>query len=167
MTARILVAVLLVFCTAGLLVPLGGAQAPKEQPKAQAKEDIRDLKLRDWEPKSMMVAKATVVEKPLYPVVDMHNHLGGGKERLTPAAVKRYLTEMDEAGVKAVVNLDGGWGDRLKDTLAALDEAHPGRFLTFALVNFDGIDDPKWGEREAARLEESFKARAKGLKFHK
>src|SRR5262249_5519889 len=74
---------------------------------------------------------------------------------------------MVEAGVKTVVNLDGGWGDKLKETLAALDEAHPDRFLTFALVNFDGIDDPNWGEREAKRLEESFKAGAKGLKFHK
>jgi predicted TIM-barrel fold metal-dependent hydrolase len=129
--------------------------------------DIRDLKLREWEPRSMMVTKTTVVEKPMFPVIDVHNHLGGGKERLTPETVKKYLTELNEAGVKTVVNLDGGWGDRLKETLAALDEAHPGRFLTFALVNFDGIDDADWGDREAKRLEESFKAGAKGLKFHK
>jgi predicted TIM-barrel fold metal-dependent hydrolase len=129
--------------------------------------DIRDLKLRDWEPRSMMATKTTLVEKPMYPVVDMHNHLGGGKDRLTPETVKRYLTEMNEAGVRTVVNLDGGWGDRLKETLAALDEAHPGRFLTYALVNFDGIDADDWGEREAKRLEEGFKAGAKGLKFHK
>ena len=45
-----------------------------------------------------------------------------------------------------MVNLDGGWDDRLKETLAALDEAHPGRFLTFALVNFEGIDDPPAGD---------------------
>jgi predicted TIM-barrel fold metal-dependent hydrolase len=134
---------------------------------ADPPSDLRDLKLRDWEPRSMMVTKATVVEKPLYPVVDMHNHLGGGNDRLTAEVVKRYLTEMDEAGVRTVVNLDGGWGDRLKETLAALDEAHPGRFLTFALINFDGLDDEDWGEREAKRLEESFKVGAKGLKFHK
>src|SRR5262249_43230368 len=129
--------------------------------------DIRDLKLREWEPRSMLVTKTTVVEKPMFPVIDMHNHLGGGKDRLKPEVVKRYLIEMNEAGVKTMVNLDGGWGDRLKETLAALDEAHPDRFLTFALVNFDGIDDATWGEREAKRLEESFQAGAKGLKFHK
>lgn len=129
--------------------------------------DVRDLKLKDWEPKSMMVTKVSVREKPLFPVVDMHNHLGGGKATLTAERVKRYLTEMDEAGVRTVVNLDGGWGDRLTETLAALDEAHPGRFLTFALVNFQGIDDKDWGDREAKRLEVGFKAGAKGLKFHK
>src|SRR6516225_8101444 len=93
--------------------------------------DIRELKLRDWEPRSMMVTKTTIVEKPLFPVVDIHNHLGGGKAFLTPARVQHYLTEMNEAGIRTVVNLDGGWGDRLQETLQALDQAHPGRFLTF------------------------------------
>src|SRR5262245_10595627 len=129
--------------------------------------DIKDLKLREWEPRSMMATKTTIVETPKYPVIDMHNHLGGGKQRLTPEVVQKYLAEMTAAGVKTVVNLDGGWSNRLKETLAALDEAHPGRFLTFALVNFAGIDDPNWSEREARQLEESFNAGAKGLKFHK
>src|SRR6516164_10263741 len=74
--------------------------------------DIRELKLRDWEPRSMMVTKTTVVEKPMFPVIDMHNHLGGGKEFLTTDRVKQYLAEMNDAGVRTVVNLDGGWGDR-------------------------------------------------------
>ena len=108
-----------------------------------------------------------MIEKPLYPVIDVHNHLGGGKDFLKPERVKRYLNEMQEAGVRTVVNLDGGWGDRLKETLAALDEAHPGKFLTFALLNFDGIDDDGWSEREVKRLEDGFQAGAKGLKFHK
>jgi predicted TIM-barrel fold metal-dependent hydrolase len=129
--------------------------------------DIRELRLRDWQPRSMMVTKTTVVEKPMFPVIDIHNHLGGGKAFLTPERVRRYLTEMNEAGVRTVVNLDGGWGDRLTETLQALDQAHPGRFLTFALVNFDGIDDDDWSRREAQRLEDGFKAGARGLKFHK
>jgi predicted TIM-barrel fold metal-dependent hydrolase len=134
---------------------------------AQPPEDIRELKLKDWQPRSMMVTRKSVVEKPRFPVIDIHNHLGGGKQHLTPERVQRYLTEMNEAGVKMVVNLDGGWGDKLKETVAALDQAHPGRFLTFALINFDGIDDTGWSEREAKRLEESFQAGARGLKFHK
>jgi len=153
MTGRILLAV------AAFALPVAAADPPAA--------DIKDLKLRDWEPRSMMVAKTTVVETPRFPVIDMHNHLGGGKRRLTPETVKKYLTEMNTAGVKTVVNLDGGWGDTLKETLAALDEAHPGRFATYALINFDGLDDSDWGEREARRLEESFKMGAKGLKFHK
>ena len=133
----------------------------------QEPSDIRALKLKDWTPKSMLVVKETKLDKPKFPAIDMHNHLGGGKGFLTPDRVGAYLEEMNQAGVRTVVNLDGGWGERLKETLAALDEAHPDRFRTFALINFDGIDDEKWTERETARLEESFKAGAKGLKFHK
>jgi predicted TIM-barrel fold metal-dependent hydrolase len=134
---------------------------------AQNKDDIKELKLRDWEPKSMMVTKTTVVEKPLYPAIDIHNHLGGGKDFLTADRVKRYLADMDEAGVRSVVNLDGGWGDRLKETVKALDEAHPGRFYTFANINFEGIDDDDWSEKQTKELEKSFDAGARGLKFYK
>jgi predicted TIM-barrel fold metal-dependent hydrolase len=134
---------------------------------AQTAGDIRELKLRDWQPRSMLKTKQSVVETPAYPVIDVHNHLGGGKDRLTPERVKHYLAEMDAAGVRTVVNLDGGSGRRLKETLAALDEAHPGRFLTFALLDFSGIDDDNWGRRQAKLLEESFRAGAKGLKIHK
>lgn len=140
-----------------LLLPLSGFAA----------DDIRELKLRDWEPKSMLVTKTTIVEKPRFPVIDIHNHLGGGRQTLTPERVQRYLTEMDEAGVRTVVNLDGGWGDRLQETIEVLDKAHPGRFATFALVNFAGIDDADWSEREASRLAESFRQGAKGLKIDK
>ncbi|MFB0555558.1 MAG: amidohydrolase family protein [Phycisphaerae bacterium] len=134
---------------------------------AQPSDDIRELKLRDWEPRSMLKTKQSVVERPAYAVIDVHNHLGGGKDNLTPERIKHYLAEMDAAGLHTIVNLDGGWGTRLKETLSALDEAYPGRFLTFALLDFSGIDNENWSQREARRLEESFKAGAKGLKIHK
>lgn len=139
----------------------------KEVEEPEAKEDIRQLKLADWQPKSMMKTKVTRVNTPAFPVIDVHNHLGGGAKTLTDERVKRYLKEMDDAGVKTVVNLDGGWDNKLKETVAALDEAHPGRFLTFALINLSDFESEGWTERETNRLRKSFQAGAKGLKFHK
>lgn len=136
-------------------------------PPSLAQDDIRELKLRDWKPRSMLKTKVTQVDKPAFPAIDVHNHLGSGAGHLTPDRVKAYLTEMDAAGVRTVVNLDGGWGTRLRETLAALDEAHPGRFLTYSLIDFRGIDEEGWSGREAQRLEEGFKAGSKGLKLHK
>ena len=130
-------------------------------------QDIRELKLRDWHPRSMLKAKVTRIPLPKFPALDVHNHLGGGADKLTKERVAKYLAEMDAAGVRTVVNLDGGWDATLKETLAALDAAHPDRFLTFALINFHGIDDEGWSERETTRLRKSFEAGAKGLKFHK
>ena len=133
----------------------------------RAEDDIRELKLRDWQPRSMLVTKQTVVETPRFPVIDIHNHLGGGRQFLTNERVERYLTEMNEAGIRTVVNLDGGWGDNLKETIEVLDKSHPGRFATFALINFEGIDDPDWSQRESKRLEEGFQQGARGLKIDK
>src|ERR1051325_6528517 len=122
-----------VVCSIAVLIILSGHNG-------SCQTDIRELKLKDWQPRSMMVTKETRVEKPLFPVIDIHNHLGGGKNWLTPERVKGYLAEMDAAGVHTVINLDGGWDNGLKETIEALDKAHPGRFCTFANVNFDGID---------------------------
>ncbi len=150
---------LIVAATLCLLSPISA--------NAEPPSDIRELKLKDWSPKSMLVTKTTNVEKSAFPAIDVHNHLGAGKKFLTPERVAHYLAEMDAAGVRTVVNLDGMWGDTLQETLDALDNAHPGRFLTFAQINFTGIDDADWGRREAERLEAGFRAGAKGLKFHK
>src|SRR6266702_93550 len=90
---------------------------------AEDQSDIKELKLRDWQPRSMMVTKTTIVEKPMFPVIDVHNHLGGGAEFLTPKRVQHYVDELMAAGVKTVVDLDGGWGVRLKETVQALDQA--------------------------------------------
>ena len=106
--------------------------------RGQDAGDIRELKLRDWQPRSMLVTKTTTVERARFPAIDVHNHLGGGSDFLTPERVRHYLEEMDAAGVQTVVNLDGGWDKHLEETLAALDRAHPGRFLTFALINIRG-----------------------------
>lgn len=132
-----------------------------------AEDDIRDLKLRDWHPRSMLKTKVTQVHEPRYPAIDVHNHLGGGQQTLSKKRVAEYLQSMNDAGVETVINLDGGWGSRLEETLAALDTAHPGRFLTFALLNFSGFEEDDWTERETKRLRASFEAGAKGLKFHK
>jgi predicted TIM-barrel fold metal-dependent hydrolase len=142
---------------------LGVASVALGQPPG----DIKELKLKDWQPRSMLKVTATEVTRAKFPVIDVHNHLGGGAATLTPQRVAHYLQEMDAAGVQTVVNLDGGWGQRLEETLSALDRAHPGRFLTFALIDFSGIDKPGWTDREAKRLEAGFKAGAKGLKIHK
>lgn len=136
---------------AALLLAWSGAHA----------DDIRELKLKDWQPRSMLVVKSTRVEKPAAPVIDAHNHLYSAKD------VGAVVKAMDVAGVRTVVNLDGGWGDELRQELRRFDQAHPGRFLTFALVSFKGIDDPRWSARTARQLEADFKAGARGLKIHK
>ena len=148
-------------------IPSGLLAVALTSPAATAQGDIKNLKLREREPRPMLVAKATDVPRARFPAVDIPNHLGAGRQALTPERVRHYLEEMDAAGIRTVVNLDGGWGERLAETIAALDRAHPGRFLTFAQVDFEGFDGEGWTEREVARPEAGFRAGARGPKVHK
>ena len=47
----------------GLLI---AARVLLTAPAASAQDDIRELKLRDWAPRSMLVTKTTLVEKPRF-----------------------------------------------------------------------------------------------------
>ena len=118
--------------------------------------DIRELRLKDWQPRSMLVVKQHRVDKPAFPVIDVHNHLGEAED------VAKVVKAMDAANVRTVVNLDGGSGAELRKELTRFEQAYPGRFLTFALVDFRGIDAPNWSARRAKQLEADFLAGAKG-----
>jgi len=67
-----------------------------------------------------------------------------------------------------MVNLSGGHGQGLRDQVALNERVAPGRIVTFANLNFDGIDDADWGTRTAAQLERDVKeGGARGLKIAK
>jgi predicted TIM-barrel fold metal-dependent hydrolase len=129
-----------------------------------------ELRLIDFAPRSMLRVGSTVVERPRFPVVDAHAHLGptpfGGGWFEQP--VGDVLAVLDHAGVETLVDLDGGWGGRLMAELERYSEPYPSRFVVFAGVDYDGFslhDD--FGEREAAKLREAAAAGAGGLKIWK
>jgi predicted TIM-barrel fold metal-dependent hydrolase len=66
-----------------------------------------------------------------------------------------------------MVDLDGGYGDELKQSLESFDQAHPGRFIIFANVDWSRIDEANFGEKMAAQLEQSVAMGARGLKIFK
>ena len=66
----------------GLVLHCAVGIAPRRRPAA----DIRDSSSAIGQPRSMLVTKHDGLAKPHFPAIDMHNHLGGGKEQLTPDA---------------------------------------------------------------------------------
>jgi predicted TIM-barrel fold metal-dependent hydrolase len=133
-------------------------------PLLSAAQEKGALLLRDWEPKSQMVTRETRVEKPKFPVIDFHNHLG----RTDAAGLRKYLAEMDAAGVKYCISLDGqSRNDTYKQHIRDLQAAGNGRLIAFFAPDFSRIDEPDFGKKEAARLEEAYKLGARGLKIFK
>ncbi|MFC1541398.1 amidohydrolase family protein [Candidatus Latescibacterota bacterium] len=129
---------------------------------ASASAQTNDLKLVDWRPISQLVVKETVVLKPKFPVIDIHNHLGNLEQ------TEEYLEEMNKAGVWKCVSLDArSANDGYKEHLRISNAVAKDRFLLFFVPDFSKIDKPNFGESEARKLEEAAKAGICGLKIHK
>lgn len=130
-----------------------------------------ELPLRDFRPEPRLLLRDSTPERPRYPVIDAHLHLGprfgGGWSERDPAEL---LAAMDEVGVRTVVDLDGGWGEAvLEEHLEGFGRPHPGRVL-----HFGGVDWAAWpeegdrfGERVAERFRRQVERGARGLKIWK
>jgi predicted TIM-barrel fold metal-dependent hydrolase len=125
--------------------------------------------LADYRPRSALRVPTHEVLRPRCPVIDAHNHLGsafGGRWAERSAA--ELLATLDEAGVDALVDLDGGQGDHLSREVERWQAVAPDRLVVFAGLDYDGwASDPAFGETEAARLSDSAARGARGLKVWK
>jgi predicted TIM-barrel fold metal-dependent hydrolase len=146
---------------------------------------MRDLRLRDYLPRTELRVPVTEVPRAAVPAIDAHNHLGrwlqpgadwvaddlaGGPRDpswLVPD-VDALIAVMDAAGVETIVNLDGRWDAELEANLDRYDRAHPGRFATFCQLDWrrarEGDD---FATGLVASLERSAAAGARGLKVWK
>jgi predicted TIM-barrel fold metal-dependent hydrolase len=138
---------------------------------------VEDLLLKDYMPRSTLVTGEHTIEQPRFPAIDAHAHLGFLTDafgQVTPGGAIGWLGNvgelvgtMDQCGVRVMANLTGRWGDDLKRLLQQFEGAYPGRFYTFANVDWSGLNEPGFGEGAAAQLEESVRAGARGLKIFK
>lgn len=127
--------------------------------------------LQNFRPRSKLVTKITPVERPKFPVIDAHNHLGelfGGGWDKKP--LPQLLDLLDEAGVVHYIDLDGGWGEHLLNAHLDYFKARaPERFRMFG-----GVDWTRWPEMgnafpewAAGRLRAQKERGAEGLKIWK
>lgn len=132
-------------------------------------ERLRDLPLRSYTPHPAIRRPVSEVSRARSPVVDVHAHLGRWLTGSWAAPdVGALLATMDGANVATMVNLDGMWGDELRANLARYDDAHSGRFVTFA--QWDGSrmsEHPDFGERLGAQVRGALDDGARGLKVWK
>jgi len=166
-----------------LAVTSGGLMMPpvatnSEQARgAQASARGGALALDDYQPASMLRVAETKVERPRFPVIDIHSHLswsgraGPGAEDaqavtvLAPAA--EVLSVMDRKGVRLMVNLTGGRGTGLDQMLREFQQAHPGRFLMFTEPWWSRAHEATYPQFQASEIERAARAGARGLKVLK
>ena len=129
-----------------------------------------DLRLRDWLPRSQLrVSWAGPPARPRFPAIDAHNHLGHTPfaGRWATSTATELAQVMDAAGIAAIVDLDGGWGDALRREVARWASLG-GRVAVFAGLDYGmWAGRPDFGEEEARRLRAGVAAGARGLKVWK
>lgn len=126
------------------------------------------LLLKDFHPTPMLHVPVHEVPRAKFYVIDVHNHVndarGGEKGVIPPAEVVSHL---DQANVKKVVVLTGGWGEKLQQVLDRTVKLYPDRFLVFTQMDWSKINDPNFSAEMVAQLDDAVKRGARGLKVLK
>lgn len=161
-------------CCAPPAAVLGSGKNPLRTATDVAKIGLR---LSDYAPRSMLQVERTRIERPAFPVIDVHTHLSWmaqtrsgvsvGEEMIWFADPAELLPLMDRKGIRTMVNLTGGVGRGLEATIARFDHAVPGRFITLTEPSFEHIAAADYPERQAAALEHAARTGARGLKLLK
>ncbi len=135
------------------------------------------LLLDDFQPKSALHVPEHRIEKPRFPAIDFHAHLtwsgrtadgrNDAEAITTIAPAADLLPVMDRKSVSLMINLTGGRGAGLADTVARFDGAHKGRFLTFTEPWWSRANDADYPSFQAAEIERAHRAGARGVKVLK
>jgi predicted TIM-barrel fold metal-dependent hydrolase len=164
---------------AGLAGSAGlGAQAPRgasTQPPGDGAADT--LALKDFQPRSMLVVPQHEVERAKFPVVDVHTHptfrarsvkgVPHGEAIRTRARPADLLPLMERRNLRTLVDLTGGVGTGLTESVRTFQQPHPDRFVVFTEPSYDRITDAGYAKWQADELARAKQAGARGVKVLK
>ncbi|MBA3891107.1 MAG: amidohydrolase family protein [Gemmatimonadaceae bacterium] len=123
------------------------------------------MTIERYDPVSMLVVPQTPIARARFPFVDVHGHQNLAASDSVLSALVR---QMDSIGMRTMVNLSGGSGERLAAQVRNARAKYPGRFVVFANVDFSRINEPNFGRDAAAQLERDVReGGAAGLKIFK
>ena len=140
-----------------LFISLASAQKPAPTPTPT-------MTLDEYEPKSTLVVPENPITHAKYPIIDVHTHFD---TLMTRDKLDQLVRDLDLINLRVAVDLSGGTGSRLADSVKNMKGAYPKRFVIFANLSYADIDDPNYGAKAAARLEQDVKNGAQGLKIFK
>jgi predicted TIM-barrel fold metal-dependent hydrolase len=132
---------------------------------AQTKTPAPVMSIEEYTPKSTLVVPQHPVARARFPIIDIHNHQDGA---MSKDKLDRLVHDMDRINLRVMVNLSGGYGDKLAKAVKNMKGAYPDRFVVFANIDFTNLDDPGYSARAAAQLEHDVQVGgAQGLKIFK
>ena len=150
---------------------LGAAPAASD-PKSKS-----SLDLSEFQPKSMLHVPVNRVLRSRYPVIDIHTHISdiaGSEHGVEMGEGMKFLAEpdqllkvMDRKNLRMMVNLTGGVGNGLEETVRKYHQPHPDRFTVFTMPWWARLSDPNYPRFQADAIERAHRSGASGLKVSK
>ena len=122
----------------------------------------QEVTFEEYNPPSSLVVPEHPTTRAKFPFIDVHSH----QWRMGERDLNKLAGEMDDLNMGLMVNLSGGSGKAVVDAINNIKTNQPKRFIIFANLNFNNLDD-SWGERAAAQLERDYNQGARGLKIFK
>jgi predicted TIM-barrel fold metal-dependent hydrolase len=122
------------------------------------------MSIEEYQPKSTLVVPQHPVKRARYPFIDVHNHQS---RCLKPECVDKLVSDMDALNLRVMVNLSGGYGEKLKQAVEAQKGRHKDRLIVFANIDFTNLDNPDYPARAASQLQKDHDNGAQGLKIFK
>lgn len=116
-----------------------------------------------YDPPSTLIVSEHKITRAKFPFIDVHNH----QNNLPAQKLNDLLQPMDKLNMAVMVNLSGGSGDKVKQSLVNIKANAPKRFIVFANINFSGIGENNWTDNAVKILVEDVKIGANGLKIFK
>jgi predicted TIM-barrel fold metal-dependent hydrolase len=119
-----------------------------------------DLRLSDFEPRSMLVTPVHEIERAKFPAIDYHNHVDAQE----PSEVLRV---MDECGVERLVNITMRTGDEALVMIDRFRSAAPDRFSTICWMDWSDLSAPGFFRLAVERFQRLVEYGACGIKIWK
>jgi predicted TIM-barrel fold metal-dependent hydrolase len=137
----------------------------------------KPLQLANFQPRSMLHVPETKVPRSRYPVIDIHTHLSFAAQTANGVAMgeaMKYLDPaealvplMDRKNIRVMVNLTGGVGKGLDETIRKYQKPYPERFVTFTEPWWERTNQPGYSQFQADEIGRAQQAGARGLKVLK
>lgn len=137
-------------------------------PNAQApRSGAPALPLAEFEPKSMLHVKETPVARARFPVIDFHTHVSRRRAQKPAVPPADLLKAMDAVNLHTMVNLTGGSGEELANTVTTFDRAFPRRFVSMTEPAWPRAGESGYAAWQADEIGKAKAAGAVGVKVLK
>ena len=120
---------------------------------------INDLPIKSYRPNSIYKVNSSPIEKPAFPIIDMHSHPYAENQ----TEINQWVKTMDKLGIEKTVILTMETGSGF-DSLVNVYSKYPQRFELWCGIDYTGYDtDANWHENAIEELERCHKMGAKGV----